>query len=146
MLEERTYFVGVYGRWVEGFHNVFKYIIPIPWPMQVLISPLIKRRIHGTLHGQGIGRHTPAEIHAFARKDLEAVATILGTKPYLLGDRITTYDASVFGILGNFYHCPFNPPEKTLLHTEFPTLQAYILRVKAAVYPDWDALCATARM
>ena len=145
MLEERTYFVMVYGRWIERIHDIFKYIIVVPAPVALILRPLIQRRLRSALWGQGIGRHTSAEIHAFGRTDLEAVAAFLGTKKYIMGDRITSFDATVFGMLSNLLDAPFDLPEKELIRNDFPTLQAYVERIRTEVWPDWNAICQSAK-
>lgn len=45
---------------------------------------------------QGIGRHSYADINIKAHKALQALSTILGNKPYLLGDLPDEADASLF--------------------------------------------------
>ena len=46
-------------------------------------------------YGQGMSRHSEAEITEFARRTLDALDTLLGDKPYLFGDRPTAVDATL---------------------------------------------------
>lgn len=71
-------------------------------------------------HGQGIGRHTEAEVMEIGLKDLRTLSLTLvrilwicylavskyrrlslkiGTKPYFMGDKPTEMDCSLFGML-----------------------------------------------
>ena len=146
MFEEHFYFASVYSRWIEHFDLVLKHMIPLPWFLRPVVGPLIYRTVSNALHGQGMGRHAPHEIHDFARRDLQALVDFLGTKPFLLGDQPTTYDAAIFGSLATvMYAEPFETPERVHITTTFPSLKAYVERVRAVAWPDWDAVCASAR-
>jgi glutathione S-transferase len=144
MLEQHLYFVLVYGRWVERLPDIFRYVIPVPALLRPLVAFLIRRRMHGGLAFHGLGRHTSAEVHGFGHKDLAALATLLGDKPYMLGDQPSSVDATVFGILAGTLYGPFDVPERTWIRDDFPNLRAYVERMRARVWPDWDALCAAA--
>jgi len=38
-----------------------------------------------SMHGQGLGRHSEADINRFLRRDLQALATTLGSQTYING-------------------------------------------------------------
>jgi glutathione S-transferase len=59
----------------------------------------------GYLSGQGFGRHTTAEIDRLAARGIESVASVLGDKPYLMGDEPCGADATVFAFVANLL-CP----------------------------------------
>jgi hypothetical protein len=53
----------------------------------------------------GLGRHSLAEIERLAARDLDAVATLLGDKPYLMENTPCGADATVFAFVAGML-CP----------------------------------------
>ncbi|RXZ45565.1 glutathione S-transferase family protein [Crenobacter cavernae] len=137
MLEEHLYFALAHVRWVDdaNFESgpaVFFKRAP------ALVRPFVKRVIRGRvkklLKAQGMGRHSDAEITEFAARDIDAVAAILGDKPYLLGDTPCGADATVYAFMIGIA-CPvFQTPliERVARHTN---LVAYVERMRARFYP-----------
>ncbi len=132
MLEEHLYWLIVYTRW-EVDENFDKgpraFFDKAPAPIRPLIVWMVRRGIHKTLFLQGLGRHNERDMTFLARKDFAAVSAILGERPYLLGDKICGFDASLFSFLESALCPTFNHPicdtEK-----EFPNLQAYCGRMR----------------
>ena len=46
----------------------------------------IRRKIAKSLWAQGMGRHSAAEVDELGVRDIEALSTLIGDKPYLFGD------------------------------------------------------------
>lgn len=97
-LEEAYYFIGMYGRWKrdDGYalqREEFKKFIP------AVVIPFVRRDIIKKLHHQGTGRHTYDEATRMGAADLDAIAEVLGDRPFLLGDRPRTCDATLFAFL-----------------------------------------------
>jgi glutathione S-transferase len=136
MLEERTYWVLVHNRWIDPKNqDTIKnaWFGAIPAPIRGLIFGKIIKDMKVGMRGHGIGRHSEAEIFAFGLKDLQAVQDILGDKPYILGDKPTEYDASIYGLLANFMAKPFPSPMSEFISNS-PSLTAYITRVDEAAF------------
>jgi len=57
--------------------------------------------IQKQIYGHGTGRHKTDEIFHLGEVDLEALSVFLGKKPYFVGDKPTSLDASAFGMLIN---------------------------------------------
>ena len=98
MLEDGFYFVMLYVRWqLDGSYpamrDEFKKILP------GFLVPIIRRDIGKKLHGQGTGRYGAEAILAMGIADLDAVADLLGDKPFFLGDAPRTIDASVYAFV-----------------------------------------------
>lgn len=107
MLEEGTYWILAHDRWVtDAGWALYRpaFLAFLPPGLGGLIVLFIRRGMRKNLDAQGTGRHTPAEIDAMGVADVDALAVLLGDRPFLLGDTPTSVDASVYafvaGILG----------------------------------------------
>jgi hypothetical protein len=71
MLEEHLYWAVVHARWMDdanfakGPRHFFR---TVPAPMRPLVVAMIRRQLRRTLHGQGVGRHSPEEIVALGTR------------------------------------------------------------------------------
>jgi glutathione S-transferase len=80
-----------------------------------------------------MGRQTEAEIYLLGRQDLDTLSDYLGEKPWFMGEKPTTLDASAFGILANILWCPIQSPLKEHLNT-LTNLTAFCERVRERYY------------
>ncbi|MEM1400449.1 MAG: glutathione S-transferase family protein [Pseudomonadota bacterium] len=130
MLEERTYWAIVHSRWIDegNWVNLKKaYFSTMPGLLRRIFPSLIRARVRRDLKGQGLGRHDPQSIEAFALDDLKAVADWLGDKPFMLGDRPTTLDATVYGMVVSFIQPGFETPIRDMIMTDM-RLAGYLAR------------------
>ncbi|MBL8836232.1 MAG: glutathione S-transferase family protein [Alphaproteobacteria bacterium] len=143
MLEERTYWVGVYMRWIEPAawavvrETFFGGLPPV---VRSLVPMLVQRRIRRTLHLQGLGRHSRDEIYGFGIADFRAVAAHLADRPYFMGSRPTAVDATVYAMIAAIVVPDFASPlkDEALRHAN---LVAYERRMRAQF---WGAPVAAA--
>lgn len=140
MCEEHLYWAIVDARWMvdanfdKGPRHFFDIVPAMARP---LVVPMIRRDVKRTLHGQGFGRHTHAEIESLAARDLGAIAAVLGTKPYLFGDAPHAADASVFASVASAL-CPlFDTPIRSAAEGH-ANLAAYRDRCLAHWYPGFS--------
>lgn len=135
LFEENLYWAVVHTRWAEpagwartkaGFFGA------LPVPLRWLLPPLARRGILGEMRGHGMGRHSEAEIHAIARRDVDAVADFLADKPYMLGPLPTSLDATAYAFLANLLWAPVDSPIRRHAASR-PNLEAYCQRMKARV-------------
>lgn len=116
MLEERLRWCIVYSRWLdEKCWSSFRTIVQrsLPQPYRLLFPVVAKRRqqrIHQTLYLNGIGRFSTDEIYQFGQHDIKALASIFNRKTYLLGDRPSSFDATVYAFLANLIDVPLPCP------------------------------------
>lgn len=139
MLEEHLYFVLMHNRWVDDenfWKGPAKYFEEVPAPLRPFITRMIRKNIRKTLHLQGIGRHTESEIHELAKGDVDAVETLIGNKPYFLGQKSSKVDASVFGFLWSCSTSYFNGPLGEYIRGK-PVLMAYITRMAEQYFPEF---------
>ena len=137
MLEEATYFAGMYFRWQmdEGFAVLapeFKRMLPAPFR---LLVPMIRRKTKKQLKLQGTGRHTPDEVAAMGAADLGAVAELLGDQDFLLGARPRTVDATIFAFLESIGGFPLESGVRAGIDAH-ANLLAYRARVRERWWKD----------
>lgn len=139
LVEEHFFWVTMYSRWwytdenwQENKQAIFGVLPPvIRDAAAVVYRRLIKRQIYG----HGLGRLTADEIFKVGKADLDAVATILGDKPYMMGSEPTSVDATVFGFLTNTINVPIESPVKDYALSK-QNLVDYCSRMNAEFFPE----------
>lgn len=135
-LEEGLYFCMVYARWVDdvgwaaGKGEFFK---QLPAVARAVVPGIARRMIGKQVQSQGTGRHAPEDIYAMAAEDVNALAEILGDKPYFLGADPTSVDATTYAFLALMLWSPL-PEAVTAAVTKHPNLVAYCERMKGRYY------------
>ncbi|MDP2305624.1 MAG: glutathione S-transferase family protein [Pseudomonadota bacterium] len=139
-LEEATYFSLVYSRWIEDenwTHYAPYFLGLFPPVVGSVVVPMIRRKVRAALHAQGTGRHARDDIHAMANADFDAVATILGDNVYLLGERPSSVDATVYAFTHSILAFPRETPISSHVRTH-PALVAYVDRFHARYFPPTE--------
>ncbi|CAH0350699.1 glutathione S-transferase family protein [Aquabacterium sp. CECT 9606] len=136
MLEDNLYWIGVHWRWVDdaNFAKVAAvFFKPVPWWVRAPVEAFVRRRVRNSLHGHGMGRHSVAEMQAIGNRGLTTLATLLGDKPYLMGDQPCGTDAMMFAILTSAL-CPhFETPMKEEVK-RYANLVAYEGRMRGRFF------------
>jgi glutathione S-transferase len=137
MLEDNLYWALVSERWMDdaNFEKGPKHFFDsAPALIRPLIVAMVRRGVRKTLHGQGLGRHTRDELLALACRDIDALAAVLGDKPYLMGANKCGADATVFafsiGVL-----CPLFASSLCTHAEQYKNLVAYGERMRKEFYP-----------
>lgn len=142
MLEEHFYWVIVYLRWVPDgswarVRQAYVDQLPAVLTVEQRLDALDKLRpsMLAALDAQGTGRHSFDEVIHLGRADLISVRDCLGSKPFIMGDRATNLDATVFAWVAN---CLWNDIENPLRAwaQQQDTLVAYCTRMRAAYFVD----------
>lgn len=115
-LEEHLYWALVYARWMEaeGFALTREFFKPILPPVigGVILDKVIRGSLRKSLHAHGLGRHAREDIYRRGVEDIDALAAVLGDKPFLLGDQPTSFDASAFALTSGLVRHPLDTPLK----------------------------------
>lgn len=136
MIEEATYFAGLHVRWLRDANwpvtqAAFKKILPAP---VALFLPFIRSSVRKSAKAQGTGRHDEKTIDQMACADWSAVAAILGDKTFLLGEQISTVDATIFAFMESTLCFPNESPIAAHIKKQ-PNLAAYHARMKSKFFP-----------
>jgi glutathione S-transferase len=137
LIEENLYWVMVHNRWMEPANwettkeVFFKELPPI---LKAIVPGIARKDTHKQLAGHGMGKHSAEEIYAIGIADLLALADFLGDKPFFLGDKPTSLDASAYGILANILGTPYDSPLKDKAQ-QLTNIVAYRDRIRDLYYP-----------
>jgi glutathione S-transferase len=138
LMDEHLYWSFMYDRWMVPDHwrytrrAFFSFLAP---GVRLVVAVMVRGQMRKQLHGQGMGRHSGAEIYALGKADLDALANFLGDKPYFMGAEPTSLDAVAYAFLAGALAVPFDSPLKA--HTRSrPNLVAYCERMRQRYYAD----------
>lgn len=143
MLEDHLYFAMVWFRWVQP-DNFAKgpahFADAAPEGEREALRRDMQARKVADLHAQGLGRHTPAQIAGLGQRSIDALALLLGDRPYLMGNVPTGVDATAFGQLACVMTPFFDTPLRRAAEAH-PNLVAYVAGMMRRHYPAhaWGA-------
>ncbi len=139
MCEDHLYWVMVDARWMDDGNfarGPAKFFDAVPAPIRPLVKAFVRRGLRRTLRGQGLGRHGAQEIAELGRRDVAALAAILGDKPFLFGEEPRGADATVgafvMGCLAEVFVTPLREAAAAQAN-----LVAYAQRTTKRYYPDF---------
>jgi glutathione S-transferase len=137
MLEDNLYWALLYSRWMldENFYKgPANFFNGVPAIIRPLVVAMVRRSVRRNLYGHGFGRHSADEIFTLGNKAIDAVAAVLGDKPYLMGAHKCGADATAFSFVLGILSPLFDSPLRT--HTEkHKNLVAYCERMQQEFYP-----------
>ncbi len=138
LVEEHLYHILVYSRWAdpEGWAS-FKplFFAPAPAVIRGFIARKVQKAVTGNLYAQGISRHTTREVYHKAEADLLALATLLGSRTWFIGETPTVTDASAYGLIANMYYSPLHGKLQEILNRH-ANLVDFCQRMKKSYWPD----------
>jgi glutathione S-transferase len=113
--EQRALSVAVHRMFEEHYHQAFEHELffgrggrerlkefakQLPPVLSQVFPFVFMSQLSKQLYARGLGRHDPEQIVAMGKADLDAASTLLGDKPFFLGDEPCGLDACAFGFLG----------------------------------------------
>lgn len=137
-LEDHFYWHVVQARWCDdenfakGPASFFK---SIPWPVRPVAEAFIRRKIRGTLQGQGTLRYSPEEQQQLLARGAQAAAQMLGDKPYFFGSSPCGADATAFAFMASAMAPHFKHPLRDEVE-KHPNLTDYIGRMHREFFPE----------
>jgi glutathione S-transferase len=137
MCEDHLYWAVVHARWADAtnFANgPAHFFDAIPAPLRPLIARLVRTKTLSAAKAHGLGRHAKADIERLAIRDLAALSTILGAKPFLMADRPCAADAVAASFVAGALAPAFETPIRTAAES-FANLVQYNHRILAQYFP-----------
>ncbi|KAJ8411508.1 hypothetical protein AAFF_G00163160 [Aldrovandia affinis] len=140
MVEEHFYWTIVYSQWVDNLEETQK-MLPVSGPLSDLLKWILSHVTSGIvrreMYGHGIGRFSREEVYALMERDMRMLATLLGDKRYIMGPKMSSVDATVFGHLAQaMWTLPGTRPEQ-LIKGELMNLAMYCERMRRRFWPEW---------
>ncbi len=136
LIDENLYWTMVHDRWMnEANWRQFRDVVlgGLAMPLRRLLGPIARRGVKKQLQGHGMGIHSPEEIAAIGRRDVNALAAILGDQDWFFGAEPTTTDAVVYAQLVNIWRAPMESEVRRAIG-EAPGLVAFIDRFALRYY------------
>jgi glutathione S-transferase len=138
MLEEHMYFITVRNRWrhdanfEKGPAQFFK---GVPALIRPMVKKMIRNKALKANFAQGMGRHSEDEVLQLGKGNVDAIETLLGSKTYLLGPRMSEVDASGFAFLFGAASTFFESPLGAYIRAQ-PRIMVYLERIRSQYFPD----------
>jgi glutathione S-transferase len=142
MIEDNLYWVIVRDRWANDANfskGPRRFFDRVPAPIRPLVVTMIRRKVRGALHGQGVGRHSDEETESLGIRSIEAIADFLGDKPFFFGANPTGVDATVFAFVAGAL-CPLFESRTRTAAEQHDNLRRYVGRMTARFYPELGEL------
>ncbi|KAH0622168.1 hypothetical protein JD844_024237 [Phrynosoma platyrhinos] len=129
-----------YCQWVDNLHETQKMLSlsgPFSDLLKWILCHITKGIVKREMYGHGIGRFSEEEIYTLMEKDMRSLAGLLGDKKYIMGPKLSTLDATVFGHLAQaMWTLPGTRPER-LIKGELINLAMYCERIRRKFWPEW---------
>ena len=108
-----------------------------------LFVSMARKNVIKILNTQGNGDLTDEQYHAEFLQDVIAFETILGDKPFLMGDKPTSYDCAALGLFNTIVQmCDISCPAVAHMRSD-PRIVTYVSRLTAILFPDLEPLIKT---
>jgi len=110
-----------------------KLLSDLPKFLRGFIFGLIAKGVRKSAEGQGITRHTDAEIFDLGLDDVKAIEMTLGDKDFILADKPAEVDATAYAFLHGMAAEVFPTPIQAHIRSS-EKLMAYLDRMDALVF------------
>lgn len=131
MCEDHLYWAVVHERWfIDANWEKVKamYFGHIPGFIRGFATGMIRKAMRKSSEGHGMSRHSDDKVIGFGREAIARLAALLGDRPFLLSDKVSSYDTSVYGTVSSVLHSTIGP-ELRAEAEKHPNLIAYDARM-----------------
>lgn len=143
MLEEHLYFCVLYMRWATDdgwavFEPTLRGMLGsmgVPGLIRGMVAGQARKFTVDRTRAQGIGRQSRGEVVRASGRILDALAIQLGDGPFFLGDKPTTYDATVYAFAAGAL-CPAFDNEVRKHAASKENLVAYEARMRERYWKE----------
>jgi glutathione S-transferase len=138
LLEDRLNMIMIAERWLDD-DNFFKgpaqFFARVPEAARPQVMDEVRAGIRTMMERHGLGRHSRGERLQLAGRDIEAVARMLGDKPFVFGAAPTAVDAIVYGEI-TACGTPFFDTPLVALVDRHANLRPYLERMDRMFFDD----------
>ena len=141
MLEDGTYFAGLWNRWViDDNWQVIKqaYFSHLPLLLRNLLPEFLRKQVKRTCYGHGISRYDFKEINDLVEKDLASISHFFSaTGPYFFGEKLSSLDYTVYAWLSSFLAQNLPKPLESSFRGH-KTFEDYIKHINGKFFPELE--------
>lgn len=123
----------------ERFVELYKTEAGVPRFVAAFFVRKMRKQYINMLNAVGHGDLTDAQYKSEMMRDYKALEALIGDKPFLLGDEITSYDCNIYAHLQVFIALNINTPEFEYLRSS-KILRSFSDRMGKALFPDMDVI------
>jgi len=137
-IDENFYWCLVNSRWVnmDTWPTTRETLFSsMPFPIKQILPVILRKGVIKDLKAHGIGRHSNAELLHIGQQNLQSLSDLLGDKPFFMGDKPCTLDATAYGILAELILATVDN-DLNAAARKYPNLVAFCDRIKAQYFPD----------
>eukprot|EP00933_Yihiella_yeosuensis_P063320 TRINITY_DN6642_c0_g5_i1.p1 TRINITY_DN6642_c0_g5~~TRINITY_DN6642_c0_g5_i1.p1 ORF type:complete len:224 (-),score=32.11 TRINITY_DN6642_c0_g5_i1:84-755(-) len=143
MLEESVYFGLLQARWIsQEFDRVtvnayFGEIVGMPVLLRRLLGySMFRPKISKQMYYQGLGLHSDTEIVEKIGAEIRAVSRYLGKKHYLMGEKPSSVDATVYSFIVVFLQGDWQHGIRNIIQNDCVNLVSYVNRMRKEFFPE----------
>lgn len=110
--EEYIYWTIVHERWFidSNFERLkTEFFSEIPALFRGFATGMIRKGMRKSANGHGIGRHSDDKVLGLGKEGLRMLSAYLGDRPFITGDKVSSYDTSVFGTVSSVIYSTLGP-------------------------------------
>lgn len=139
MIENHTKWTIFWYQFVDHGEDEYVHYLRIPgnFLFRWFLFNNICKNVRKAARYHGIGRHSNEEIYQLSSEDIQAISDHLGDKEYMMGDKPTLVDCTVFGFLSQIAYIPIQFPQRKTIESS-ANLTNYLERIKTKYWKDWD--------
>ena len=139
LIEDHLFWIWAMERWTfkpDYAKDPAQYFHEVPKLVRPLVERYFARRLAATRHAQGVGHYTDAERELLSKCGLDAIATLLDNKPFLMGASPCGADATLFAFVNVLLSPAFRSPS-VMMARGHSNIVAYSARLAAQYFPDY---------
>lgn len=138
MAEEYLYWSILHERWFideNWFRLRSMYFGHMPGLLRGFLSNMIRNSLKKSAVGHGMSRHSDTDIHTMGQECIKAFSDFIGDRPFLLGEKVSSYDTSIYAFVSSALHSDLGPKltEEVL---KYENLIEYDKRMFKLVYKE----------
>ncbi|GAB4567660.1 MAG: glutathione S-transferase family protein [Haliangiales bacterium] len=138
MMEEHLYWATMQVRWrIDDNWKSFMNELFGDFPDQDMLAgvlPKVREAVLQSMSGHGMGRHSVDEVWRLGQADLSALSDFLADKPYFMGERPSTLDATAYAFITGA-RAGYDSPLRQHIDAR-ANLTDYCERMRARYYSD----------
>uniref|UniRef100_A0A914C600 GST C-terminal domain-containing protein n=1 Tax=Acrobeloides nanus TaxID=290746 RepID=A0A914C600_9BILA len=104
--------------------------------LKYIVAPVLYYKAKKRGEAEGTAKHSQEECLSILRNDMKAMDQVLGNKDFLIGNKPTLADCTLFGHLASSYYLPYDMPLKQILDEEFPRIKNHMERMASLYFKD----------